>query len=355
MKNKSAMPSFAAPTLPIRWLLALTAGVLLVHIWLLQASPLALGLSQPQALGTLTTRTIEFKPTPAPIAVKAAPKRTKRPKPARVPPAQQLQSITPNPPGDLAPQPPVEEVASDATPDPVAEAPEQAAVAPPPAAPPRDQTLAVSSYSVPGSVRLKYKVETNKFPYSASADLLWKQDGERYEALLELSVFAQSRVQTSRGQVTSEGLAPIRFSDKFRSEVAAHFNREQGKVTFSANTPDAPLLAGAQDRLSVLIQVAAMIAGDPGHYPQATTLTLQTIGPRNADTWLFTVGQQEKLSLPGGDLDTLKLQRNPRQEYDQTVELWLAPALGYLPARIRITESNGDFVDQQWSSTEPAN
>ena len=352
MKKKPATPSNVAPTVPIKWLLALTALVLLVHILLLQASPLTLGLSQPQALGTLTTRTIEFKPTPEPVAVKATPKRSK-PAPA----APTLQTTSPNPPpGDLLSPTPVVDAASEATPAPMADTPDPSPTqAPTPAAPPRDPALAVSSYSVPGSVRLKYRVETNKFPYSASADLLWQQDGERYEARLELSVFGQSRVQTSRGQVTPEGLAPIRFSDKFRSEVAAHFDREKGKVTFSANTPDAPLLAGAQDRLSVLIQLAAMIAGDPGHYPQATTLTLQTIGPRNADTWLFTVGLQEKLTLPGGELDTLKLQRNPRQEYDQTVELWLAPALSYLPARIRITESNGDFIDQQWLSTEPAN
>ena len=162
-------------------------------------------------------------------------------------------------------------------------------------------------------------------------------------------------MQTSHGQITPAGLAPIRFSDKFRSEVAAHFNREQGKVTFSANTPDVPLLTGAQDRLSVLVQLAAMIAGDPGHFPPATTLAIQTIGPRDADTWLFTVGNEEKLTLPGGELATLKLVRNPRQEFDQKVELWLAPALGYLPARIRITEPNGDFVDQQWLATDRPN
>jgi hypothetical protein len=44
--------------------------------------------------------------------------------------------------------------------------------------------------------------------------------------------------------------------------------------------------------------------------------------------------------------------RNPRREFDQRVELWLAPALGYLPARIRITEANGDYIDQKWLSSE---
>jgi hypothetical protein len=148
-------------------------------------------------------------------------------------------------------------------------------------------------------------------------------------------------------------LAPIRFSDKYRSEVAAHFNREVGKVTFSANTPDVLLMVGAQDRLSILIQLAAMISGAPGHYPANTVIATQTVGPRDAAIWLFTVGSEETLTLPGGVQATLKLVRNPRQEFDQKVELWLAPALGYLPARIRIAEQNGDFVDQKWLATEP--
>jgi hypothetical protein len=112
------------------------------------------------------------------------------------------------------------------------------------------------------------------------------------------------------------------------------------------------LLAGAQDRLSVVLQLAAMVAGDPERFPSASTITLQIIGPRDADIWLFTVEEDETLSLPGGQQATRKLVRNPRREFDQKVELWLAPALGYLPARIRITEANGDYIDQKWLSSE---
>jgi hypothetical protein len=170
---------------------------------------------------------------------------------------------------------------------------------------------------------------------------------------LSFGAFGLNRVQTSRGEVTDDGLAPVRFSDKYRSEVAAHFVRDKGKVSFSANTPDAPLLAGAQDRLSVVVQLAAMFAGDPDRFPPASTITLQIVGPRDADTWLFTVEDDETLSLPGGQQPTRKLVRNPRREFDQKVELWLAPALGYLPARIRITEANGDYIDQKWLNSEP--
>lgn len=339
------------------WLL-LTVVVLLMHLVLLKSTPMTLGLSQPQPPRAFITRSIELIPAGQAFVAQpippAPPRKRQPPAPARAEKPAPAEVHT----GDSAPQPPVTLAAADPPdPSPVATAEDeppadtdQLASAP---RPPRDPSAAVHAFTVPGSARITYQVETNKFPFSASAELLWQQEGEAYDARLEISAFGQARVQTSRGQITSNGLAPVRFSDKFRSEVAAHFDREKGKVTFSANTPDVPLLAGAQDRLSLLVQLAAMLAGDPGHYPTATTITIQTIGPRDADTWLFTVGSEETLTLPGGQQATLKLMRNPRQEFDQKVELWLAPALGYLPARIRITEPNGDFVDQQWLATTP--
>ena len=223
----------------------------------------------------------------------------------------------------------------------------------PPPNPSHEQlaTAAVAA-TPPGSTRLMYQVFSNRFPYRLKAELHWRNTGNSYDARLELHALGLTRVQTSRGLLNAQGLAPIRFSDKYRSEVAAHFNREKGVVTFSANTPDAPLLAGAQDRLSIMLQLGSMIANAPSRYPANTVISVQTIGPRDSDTWSFTVLTEETLALPGGELVGLKLIRNPREPFDQSVELWLAPKLGYLPARIKITESNGDHVDQQWLASE---
>ena len=202
---------------------------------------------------------------------------------------------------------------------------------------------------------MQYQVEANKFPFSARAELVWKQDGTGYDARLELSAFGLTRLQTSRGQVTGEGLAPTRFSDKYRSEVAAHFNREQGKVTFSANTPEATLLPGAQDRLSVALQLGALLAADPTQLAPGTSLTLQMVGPRDAELWRFNAEGEASLNLPNGALQALKFTRAPRREFDTRIELWLAPSLHYLPVRIRLTQANGDFVDQQMRASEPLN
>ncbi|MGI9134182.1 MAG: DUF3108 domain-containing protein, partial [Rhodoferax sp.] len=161
-----------------------------------------------------------------------------------------------------------------------------------------------------------------------------------------------SRVQTSKGAMVTQGLEPLRFGDKVRSEVAAHFERAKGKVSFSANTPDAILHEGAQDQLSIFMQLAGMASADPGRLAPGTVLSIQAIGPRSAEQWVFVVGATETLDLPGGRLKTLRLVRDPNAEYDSRAELWLAPELDYLPVRIRLTQANGDFADQQWKSTE---
>ncbi len=337
----------------------LVLAVLLLHGLLLQSMLSSVGLTPTVPGQVFSTRTIESPPLakaplPRPVrrvvaAARAAPVPVQQADPAlELPPAvpqpmevpvagTQLPGNSPGRSEDLLSQ----EL-------PLAE-PELQVMAPRQL---REDVAWAKRYSVPGSLNLKYEVSSNKFPFSLNAELGWQQDGASYDAKLSFGAFGLRRVQTSRGQITVDGLAPTRFSDKYRSEIAAHFVREKGQVTFSANTPDAPLLAGAQDRLSVVLQLAAMVAGDPERFVRASTITLQIIGPRDVDIWLFTVEEDETLSLPGGPQATRKLVRNPRREFDQKVELWLAPALGYLPARIRITEANGDYIDQKWLSSE---
>ena len=211
------------------------------------------------------------------------------------------------------------------------------------------------AFRLPASVRLHYKVEaqSRQIPWQAEGELRWRQDGRSYQADLEVRApFLPKRSQQSSGSITAQGLAPLRFSDKGRNEEAAHFERDQGKVSFSNNRPDAALSAGAQDRLSVMLQLGAMIAAAPQKFPPSTSISIQTAGTRDAETWLFTVEGAETLQLPGGTLQALKLTRNPRKEFDQRVELWLAPSMDYVPVRLRLTQPNGDWVDQQWSSTD---
>jgi hypothetical protein len=307
----------------------MAAAVLAAHLLLLRAGPGPLQLANPIATGALITRTIAATPSSPPAQPELLP--AAAPRRPRIAPPEAAPMV------DHAIVPVV-------TP-----------AAPPTATPQEAAAQAAASFNIPGSVRLHYKVsaQSRNLLWHGAGELLWRHDGARYDAKLEVSApLLPTRIQRSTGNITADGLAPLRFSDKSRSESAAHFQRDEGKISFSSNRPDAPLLPGAQDRLSVLLQLGALVAGNPGKFGPDATIAIQTASTREAESWVFTVETEEQLQLPGGKVATLKLTRNPRKEFDIKVELWLAPAMDYVPVRLRLTQPNGDWLDQQWSSTD---
>lgn len=373
--------------MPRRALVAITALVLALHWLVLSGVPLAWD-SPAQPTGQVfSTRSIAAPPPAAMLtaaaapAAKAAPAAAPQPAARKKPPARTAPAPT-STAAPVAPPPPAEAVATgtevgtdtaptnttDSTAPPAevaAAAPEAPASAAAPPAPPAEATTGVDitppgagtdqapqkappPARLPPPTRLAFDVsgQAKKFAYNARAELLWQHDGNRYEARQEISAFlVGSRTQRSVGAITAQGLLPEKFSDKSRSEQAAHFDYAQGRITFSANTPQAPASPGVQDRLSVFIQLGALLAADPGRFVPGTQITLTTVSARSADRWTFTIEGPETLDLPSGATPTLKLQRLPRKDYDQKAELWVAPALGYLPVRIKLTQANGDFAD----------
>ncbi|ABM31340.1 conserved hypothetical protein [Paracidovorax citrulli AAC00-1] len=222
----------------------------------------------------------------------------------------------------------------------------------PPNGPATDASANPPPVRLPPSLRLAFDVsgEVKKFTYRADATLVWRHDDAGYEARQEIKAFLLgSRSQTSSGVVTPAGLQPRRFGDQASREQAADFDFGAGRATFSGGNAPAAIAAGAQDRLSVFIQLGALLAAAPERYPDGTRITFTTVGARNADRWTFTIEGTETLDLPIGPTPALKLERLPRRDADEKAELWLAPSLGFLPARIRLTKGNGDYADLQLS------
>ena len=204
----------------------------------------------------------------------------------------------------------------------------------------------------PASTRLQYVVagQAKGFHYNATGTLDWELGDGRYSARMEMRMpLLGSRVQTSAGGIGPEGLMPERFADKGRSERAAHFERDTHRIRFSINTPDAELLPGAQDRLSLFLQVAGLLQARPQAYAAGQVIDMQVAGTADAEIWRFQVGEESTLALPAGELRVRHLVRQPRKEFDSTVEMWLAPELHHLPVRLKVTQANGDMADQQLS------
>jgi hypothetical protein len=219
-----------------------------------------------------------------------------------------------------------------------------AAAAAPRAAAPPAAASAPPTYRtrIPPSAVLRYDLRRGAL--GGEGELRWQHDDGRYELQLQGSVLGLSLLsQSSRGGFDAAGLAPERFLDRRRGreQRAANFQRERGLITYSGDAAQHPLLAGAQDRLSWMVQLAAIVDADPARWQPGTQVEMAVTGSRgDSDVWTFTVSGREAVELAGGrPIEALALAREPRKPHDTSVQVWLDPARHHLPVRLRL--SNG--------------
>lgn len=191
---------------------------------------------------------------------------------------------------------------------------------PPPPAPPLRLKL-------PPSARLVFAAQRG--PRSGHAELRWERDeAGRYELLLVLRYEGEERealIQSSRGELGEAGLRPRHYADRRGSSSlrSASFAQE--------DAADAPP-PGAQDRLSWLVQLAAMAAAWSEPPQPGTRIVLQVAGARGeCEDWVFEVVGAE----PGPDASgLLHLTRAPLHRYDHRINIWLDAAGGGWPQRM---------------------
>ncbi|HEY0954985.1 MAG TPA: hypothetical protein VGE36_09530, partial [Roseateles sp.] len=141
----------------------------------------------------------------------------------------------------------------------------------------------------------------------------------------------------SLGRTGSTGLVPEHF-ERQRSDQdrrAIHFDTEGRRASFPAGPGPSDLpegTPGAQDRLSWWLQLAALVqasgaqAGAPGGRWRVWVAGLRG----ELREWVFDAVQAEP-----EDGGMLHLRRQPLGPHDPGVELWLDPARGCWPVRLR--------------------
>lgn len=211
----------------------------------------------------------------------------------------------------------------------------------------------------PDSTQINYSLtgQERGLTYHATGALKWQVKAgadlpKAYEAELRVRAFlVGNRVWRSVGQLSEGGLAPKRYSDSWRGERAAHFETDQQKISFSGNLPSAPLLPGAQDQVSLFIQMAAAVASQ--NFTTGAELMVQTATARDAVNWTLTYQADEFIDVNGDRLETQRWLCLPRGKFDSQIEIWLAKSLAGLPARIKISQVSGNFIDMEMRSSEP--
>lgn len=344
-----------------RWLrpLAVLIASLLLHLLLLDWATGRLGPAGPhQKTETVLLTTLEPPAVPAPPPPPpkpAAPKPKPVPRQPRAPRAAVAQSAAPSAPAqpvESEPQgaPAVAMAEPTPTPEPVPEPAPETPQAPPPR---------VLKTQAPPSAELKYDVEAlrnGKLVYG-SGKIGFRSSGDNYVIDGEAGVlFFSVLTFRSVGSIEQDGITPLRYSEKrFRkAETNTHFQREAGRISFSASTASYPRAGGEQDRASIIWQLAAIGRGDPSQFSADSEFDIFVAGVRDAETWRIRVVGEEQIHAGGDNLTAWHLLRMPRPgSYDTQVDIWLAPSRQWYPVKLRQTETNGDYLDMSMSSITP--
>lgn len=193
---------------------------------------------------------------------------------------------------------------------------------------------------VPGDFALAYAVRRGE-EAPRPATLRFESREGRYTLQLQLAAGGRGPEQASQGRLEPGGLAPERYVDRRRARAAAaaNFDPTGARITYSGAAAVQPLFPGTQDRLSWLVQLAAVLEADPARAPPGARLPLYVSGARgDAQLWTFEVRSptpQDGSGDTGARL--VYLVREPQRPYDLRVEAWLDPAQQHLPARLRLT------------------
>jgi len=216
----------------------------------------------------------------------------------------------------------------------------------PAAVPPAADDEAIPHYrtQMPPAMTLRYEVQRGVL--RGTGDLAWRPQADHYELTLEFKLSGLAILsQASSGGFDAAGIAPLRFTDQRlrRAATAANFQRAADKISYSGSSKEFPLRVGAQDRLSWMVQLAAIVAADPRlAKPEAKVVMAVTGSHADLGVWVFRCIGPEAVAARGGSVDAIKFMREPREAYDTTVQVWLDPQHHDLPVRATQKSGEGD-------------
>lgn len=266
---------------------------------------------------------LRLRLAPAAAPAPAAEQPAEPPAPSQpVPQAETMDRADAAPPQPVQPTTPAPSVTAATTPAAVAATPAPEGI-------PLIQMPSRYRVRMPEPVRLSYGL-TRQGPGAApqaagSATLDWRSDGEHYALSLD-GVLGKLR---SEGGSSDAGIAP----------------------RFAQAQPDA---VGAQDRASVLMQLAGIGLAEPDQIRGQVQNEIRIVvaGADGAAIARYQVMGLEQLQTALGAMEAWRLaQVVPAGQ--ERIEVWLAPEHGWLPVQIRLVRADGSSATQTLTRIEP--
>ena len=154
----------------------------------------------------------------------------------------------------------------------------------------------------------------------------------------------------SRGTLGADGMRPLYYEDArtARATATARFDWQAKSLTlqYKQGPQQRPMPAHAQDRLSFLFSFAFAA---PGKGP----FEFKVVDGKGIADYVFEVRGRERLKVPAGEFEALRLAQRLQDAGDRRREVWLDPARSYLPLRVLVVQEDGTRIDQVAARVTP--
>lgn len=203
---------------------------------------------------------------------------------------------------------------------------------------------------LPPSADLSFEVQARHkgFMLSGESQVNWRVGDGKYAVVANTraSLLGQILENRSEGTVGPRGLEPTSFYEKRMRKPAftTTFDRKAGAITFSEDKDKRHAIRGGeQDRSSTQWQLASMARAAPAKFVTGSEVAFVVAGRDDAELWRFTVTGKETLATGAGTLQVVHLSKAPG---GPAVDVWLAPSLGWYPVKLRVSDKEGEYVEQ---------
>jgi Protein of unknown function (DUF3108) len=200
----------------------------------------------------------------------------------------------------------------------------------------------------PESTRLSYKLGGYwRGDLHGSARVDWQLQGEQYQTSVVVNfLFIEPFSMTSQGRITPEGLYPQAYQEtELGQRRVLGFTDDSLTLGNGARVPRTPQV---QDAASQFVELAFRMVTGRAKLEVGQVIRYQMVRPEGVDEWVYDVVSEDTLDTPRlGPVRAFHLKPRPlaRPRGPVTMEMWYAPSLDYLPARIKIFRGAGSYVD----------
>ena len=188
--------------------------------------------------------------------------------------------------------------------------------------------------------------------FYGNATVEWVRQGDRYQMHMDVSLGLgiYQRTASSRGRVSDQGARPEQFDETIKRLFA---KPRQFTVTFGedhivfSQGNKVPRPADVQDTTSQFVQLTYLFATRPELAQPGQRIEFPLAFHRNLRGYAYQVQARQVLETVLGPLDTVHVvpTRLEPKDKDLVAQLWFAPALKYLPARIRFSQGEDIYIE----------